>query len=72
MTILARKPKIVDRAETVLVDRGPAGDGCRYVVATATPKSLANGEWFWGSYYRDFHRAMDDFNSRPTSGVPTP
>lgn len=70
MNIIARKPRHIDiekqvvTSEFVVVDRGEAGHGHRYVSATATAESLASGEWFWGHYFRTSEQALAHFNGR--------
>ena len=64
LTIVARKPRSnagAEQSELIVVDRGE-GVAMRYVCATATPHSLASGEWFWGYYRPTLEEAMEIFN----------
>jgi hypothetical protein len=63
-TILARKPRSSD-TEYVLVDRGE-GTQTRYCVGTANAHSLANGEWFWGHYFKTLDEARNYFHDVTT------
>lgn len=51
----------------VVVDRGD-GHAHRFVSASASAHSLANGEWFWGHYFVTSEEAMAHFNSRERRG----
>jgi len=66
MNIIARKPKpsnFADNVEYIVVDRGD-GQHMRYVSASATPETLAHGEWFWGYYFQTVEEALAHFNGR--------
>lgn len=63
LNIIARKPKDGEN-EYVVVDQGERATGLRFVSATANPRSLAGGEWFWGHYFATRDEAMAHFNGR--------
>lgn len=67
MQIIARKPREqagagTDATEYILVDRGCAGACSRFVVGTATARSLNAGEWFWGHYHATLDTAVAYFD----------
>jgi hypothetical protein len=67
LNIIASKPKYpdatdaFDRSLTYIVARRKNGE---YVSATASPQSLASGEWFWGHYFPSVAEALAHFNAR--------
>lgn len=65
--IRIRKSRDSEGNEYILVDRSAMGTGCRYVVATANPQSLAAGEWFWGHYFATEAEAVAFFASLPAA-----
>lgn len=62
MNIIARKPTNGNDGEYIVVDRGAGA--MPFVSATATPHSLAHGEWFWGHYFATKAEALAHFNAR--------
>jgi len=67
MNIVARKPAHPNAAdphdrsiEYIVAERGPDS----FVSATASPRSLAAGEWFWGHYFRTLSDALAHFEAR--------
>lgn len=64
LNIIARKPKtITGDSEYIVVERGIPGHGA-FVSATANPRSLEHGEWFWGHYFPTKEEALAHFNAR--------
>ena len=66
LNILLRRPRNAD-VEAIVVDRGEGVRSGRFVSATATARSLASCEWFWGHYFNDLAEAVEHFtNEQPT------
>lgn len=66
-TILERKPRPAGIGQRSDMEYAVCRREDRYhpfVVCTITPETLANNEWFWGSYHETLSSAVADFNKR--------